>query len=71
MAHNSDRFIWYLAQRSSGQAWLSAVDDIEHWSFDIQFHDWGICPKLPVSLLSMPCCLWIHFVEISNEKDLE
>ncbi len=71
MANNIDRFGWYLSQCKTGQKWLSMVDGIEHWSFDLQLHDWGICTGKPFSNLLVPSCLWLFYMEQNKVEVLD
>lgn len=67
MDNNTGSFTWYLVQRQDGSKGFHFVDNKQQWSFDLELHDWGICPEPTLPMLSFPCSLWILFMESSGE----
>lgn len=67
---NSSRFIWYVSQCEKGQDRLCVLDSKQRWMVPLKFHDWAICTKFSVSLLSTPCSLWLFYMGKDDLNDL-
>ena len=68
MDNHADRFTWYIPQRSTESEGLSSVDDFKYCVFNLEFHDWGVCPKFSFPMLSYPCSLWLFLLEKREGK---